>query len=230
MLNLRTLIAGVACCFSGYAAAGELMVTSSTITYIPDGTIIDGTQELSIAKGHKISLISSTGKVVNLEGPFKGIPDPEPGKKNDDVLTKLSVIVSGQREDKSQLGAYRNTGKRTDPYLVDVYTGGTQCVVEGRDVVMWLPGGKLDKLWMERKGSDDAAVVRWKGDDSSTYAWPGSLPIVDGGKYQLLLQPEKRDVELTLRIVPAEASGNAALMAVKFGEFGCSEQAVVLLQ
>lgn len=236
MQRIRTILSGFlfALVFSGSAVnAGELLITSSTILGFDAGMIIEGSQEVSVGKGNKLSLISPTGKVINIVGPYKGVLDPSVSDRNKSkLLTALSVIVSGEGKDASQLGAIRDaaSARGRDPYRIDVSASGSQCAIEGKDLTLWMPRGeKLEKIWFERKGSSEAAVVRWPAGESEQ-PWPKSMPVTDGATYQLLLQPAKTETELTLRVIPAAFAANKAILAGAMGARGCDSQAIAVLQ
>jgi hypothetical protein len=217
----------------GAANAGDLLITNSTILGFDAGVIIDGAQDVSISKGNKLSLISPTGKVINIVGPYKGVLDPSVSDQNKSkLLTALSVLVSGEGKDASQLGAIRDaaSARARDPYRIDVTASGVQCAIDGRSLKLWMPRGeKLEKIWFERKGSTEAAVVRWPAGESEQ-PWPNSMPVADGATYQLLLQPAKQETELTLRVIPAESAVNKAILAGAMGALGCDAQAFAVLQ
>jgi hypothetical protein len=236
MLRLRKIIGRLmfAIVLSGGAAhAGDLLITNSTILGFDAGMIIDGAQDVSIAKGNKLSLISPTGKVINIVGPYKGILDPSVADQNKSkLLTALSVLVSGEGKDASQLGAIRDaaSARARDPYRIDVTASGAQCAIDGRPLKLWMPrGDKLEKIWFERKGSSEAAIVRWPSGESEQ-PWPKSMPIIDGATYQLLLQPAKQETELMIRVIPAETATNKAILAGAMGAQGCDAQAFAVLQ
>ncbi|MBT5809408.1 MAG: hypothetical protein HOI19_03495, partial [Rhodospirillaceae bacterium] len=227
VLLLAILVGG------GFARAGELLITASTIPGFDPGMIIEGSQSVSVSKGHKLSLISPTGKVVNITGPYDGVLDPSVSDKNKSkLLTALSILVSGDGKDSTQLGAIRDaaSARGRDPFRIDVTASGAQCAIEGKPVTLWMPRGEpLEKIWLERKGSSDAAVVRWPAGESEQ-PWPKSLAVNDGATYQLLLQPAKKETELLLRVIPAGVAGNKALLAAAMGERGCDSQAIAVLQ
>jgi len=236
MLKLQKIIGRLmfAIVLSGGAAnAGDLLITNSTILGFDAGMIIDGAQDVSIGKGNKLSLISPTGKVINIVGPYKGILDPSVSDQNKSkLLTALSVLVSGEGKDASQLGAIRDaaSARARDPYRIDVTASGAQCAIDGRPLTLWMPrGGKLEKIWFERKGSSEAAIVRWP-EGESEQPWPKSMPIADGATYQLLLQPAKQETELVIRVIPSETAVNKAILAGAMGARGCDAQAFAVLQ
>jgi hypothetical protein len=232
-MKLRFGISGVlaALIFAAAANAAELVITESTIIGFEPGMVIDGGQELSIRKGHKISLISPNGKVIKLNGPYKGVPDPaDKSADASKLVTALSTLVSGQGRDSSQLGAIRDaaSARGADPFRIDVASGGDQCVVTGKPTILWLPGGApVSSLWIARAGSSEAAMVKWPEGEAQT-PWPANLPVVDGAAYQILRQPAKEESEIRLHVVAAE-TGNNAELAIMMQEKNCLTQAFALL-
>lgn len=214
----------------GFAA--ELVITKSTIIGLEPGMVIDGGQQLTLRKGHKLSLISPTGKVINLTGPYKGLPDASQKSSGaDKLVTALATLISGQRQGSSQLGAIRAglSARRVDPFPIDITAYGDQCVVAGKPVILWAPGraAPVYSVWIARTGSDEAAKVAWPK-DALTVPWPKRMPVVDGAQYELLRRPAKEETVVTLHIVPARA-GNRAELVVVMQNKNCISQAFALI-
>jgi hypothetical protein len=232
-MSLRWAVTGVfATMLCSFAAdAAELVITESTIIGLEPGMVIDGGQELSLRKGHKISLISPDGKVIKLEGPYKGIPDPaEKTESASKLTTALSTLVAGQGRDSSQLGAVRDaaSARGQDPFKIDISAAGDQCVVEGKDMMLWLPSGSpVDSLWIARVGGSEAAMVKWPKGEAQTQ-WPANLAVADGAEYQMLRQPAKEETTIRLHVIPGGKANNAEL-AIMMQEKECLVQAFALL-
>jgi hypothetical protein len=212
--------------------AAELVITKSTVIGLEPGMVIDGGQELTLRKNHKLSLISPTGKVINLTGPYTGVPDSSQKSTGaGKLVTALSTLISGQRQGSSQLGAIRAglSSRRVDPYPIDITDAGDQCVVAGKPVVLWAPGraAPVDSVWIARSGSDEAAKVTWPK-DAITAPWPKRVPVIDGAQYELLRRPAKEETVVKLHVVPAVA-GNKAELAVVMQEKNCMSQAFTLI-
>lgn len=232
-MSIRGTVSGVlVALFTGFAAqAAELVITESTIIGLEPGMVIDGGQALSIRKGHKISLISPTGRVIKLKGPYKGVPDPEEKSAGaSKLVTALSTLVAGQGRDSSQLGAIRDaaSARGKDAYRIDIAAGGDQCIVDGKETILWLPhGAAVSSLWIAQVGGSDAAMVKWPEGESQV-GWPSNLSVTDGAEYQILRQPAKEETTVRLHIVRG-GGGNNAEMAIRMQEKNCLTQAFALL-
>ena len=123
--------------------AAELVITKLTIIGLEPGMVVDGGQELTLRKGHKLSLISPAGKLINLTGPFKGLPNASQKSSGaGKLVTALATLISGQQQGSTPLGAIRAglSSRRVDPFPIDITADGDQCVVAGKPVILWAPG------------------------------------------------------------------------------------------
>ena len=122
------------------ADAGQLVVVESTVAGISSGQIIDGAKALDIGAGKSVTVITESGKVKKLDGPFSGPPTGSaaagggPG-----VVASLSRLIEGKAGGSATLGVMRST-KRSEPpgvWDIDAFRSGTHCVVAGSPVRLW---------------------------------------------------------------------------------------------
>lgn len=222
---MRSLI--IAAFFLGLAAsarAGELVVTKSTVPGLDPGTIIDGADKLSLKAGHRLSLIAPTGRVINLVGPYQGVPDASTGgPREEKLVTTLATLMTGHGRDASQLGATRNAAARRGRriWAVEVGASGAQCIQTGQAPVLWQPVGTEPRPVELSKSGGERVRVTWpKGE--AMVPWPRKVPVEDGATYLL------GGVSITLHVVGAPA-GNPAELAAALTEKGCDAQALALL-
>jgi hypothetical protein len=210
------------------AAAADLVVTQSSIPGITPGMVVDGKQPINIRAGAKLSLVSSNGKVINLVGPYNGVPDPAQGPADDKLVTALSALMTNDAGNSAQIGAVRDTSARARPPLdIDITVSGTQCVLANKAPGLWQPGGEqIESLWIATK-TGAAIVVAWpKGE--ARQPWPAALPLTDQMHYQLLRQPAKAEAEVIIRVIPGNLPSDAH-RAAAMAEAGCTAQALALL-
>ncbi len=223
---MRSTILGLAFTMTmlGGADAAEMVVTKSTVPGIDPGTIIDGASTMTLKKNHKLTLMSATGKIVTLVGPYTGVVDgAPPSAKDDKVMNALSTLVSGHGRDSSQLGATRTTADRRGKQVwgVEVDATGNQCVLAGQSPTLWQSKAAGAPVELQLSGGP-AVSVRWPNAEVVT-SWPRSVPVKDGAEYRL------GTGTFTLHVIPAGVSNPAEQAAVLF-EKGCEAQALALMQ
>ncbi len=215
----------VALAASVSATAGELVVTKSTVPGLGPGTIIDGGDKLSLKAGHRLSLIAPTGKVLNLVGPYEGVPDTTAGgPREEKLVTTIATLMTGHGRDASQLGATRDAAARRGRQVWPLAIGssGPHCVQQGKPPVLWQAGAGLPRpLELVRVGSGEKVRIDWpKGE--AMVAWPDKVSVVDGANYLL------GGMSVTLHVLPASLV-NPAEQAAALAERGCDAQAMALL-
>jgi hypothetical protein len=208
---------------SAAAQAGELVVTKSTVPGLDPGTIVDGADKLTLKAGHRLSLIAPTGRVINLVGPYQGVPDASAsGPREEKLVTTIATLMSGHGRDASQLGATRDAAARRgrQVWAVEVGASGAQCVQQGQTPMLWQPsaaGGRAVEL--AKTGGAKVRVDWPKGEALAT--WPQQVPIQDGATYLLAGR------SVTLHLVTP--TGNPAELASALTEKGCEAQALAVL-
>lgn len=211
-------------CTIGTASAAELVVTKSTVPGLDIGTIVDGASTLAIKAGHRLTLMSATGKIVTLVGPYNGVVDAaQPTAKDDKVMTALSTLVSGHGRDQSQLGATRDTASRRGKQVwgVEVGATGAQCVLAGQSPTLWQSKAAPGPIDLQQVGGPSAKVT-WPSAEVVAN-WPRAVPVKDGAEYRL------GETSFTLHVIPAGIT-NPAEQATALSEKGCDAQALALLQ
>lgn len=209
---------------AGTAGAAELVVTKSTVPGLDIGTIVDGASTLALKAGHKLTLMSATGKIVTLVGPYNGIVDAaQPTAKDDKVMTALSTLVSGHGKDQSQLGATRTTAERRGKQVWGVEVGATddQCILAGQSPTIWQSKAVSGPIELQQVGGPSAKVT-WPASEVVAH-WPRAVPVKDGAQYKL------GSGTFTLHVIPAAVT-NPAEQATALTEKGCNAQALALLQ
>ena len=140
------------------AAANQFVVIASNTNnnQVPAGKAFSGDQSLSLVAGESVTLISQSGQVLNLQGPFSGAinknnngqkaPDnnQEDAKNWPSTLTKITKLVTKDSNRTAVIGASRNaipvpggTPDTTDDYwFMNVDSSGDRCV-RTKDVMLW---------------------------------------------------------------------------------------------
>ena len=223
-MRTTSFLAAFLALVSTAASAGELVVTKSTVPGLDPGTIIDGADKLSLKAGHRLSLIAPSGRVINLVGPYQGVPDASTsGPREEKLVTTIATLMSGHGRDASQLGATRDAAARRagQVWTLDVSASGAQCVRQGQAPMLWQPDAAATRPAELSKAGGSKARIDWpKGE--ALAPWPRRLPVEDGATYLL------GSTSITLHVITAPAN-NPAELAAALTEKGCEAQALAAL-
>ncbi len=219
---------------SGAARAGELVVIASTDSEFGIGSVLDGRQAIQVADGHSVTLVSSDGRTLKLQGPYSGTPDPAPDTGDAGgtaLLDALSDIVRPTAQDVSTAGIMRSSlYAPKQPWVIDSGQSGAHCVLPGRPALLWRPiaiGAASAALKADGGQAPGQADVTWQ-DGSYTAPWPAGLPLADGASYQLEFAVTGKTLRLSIRQVPGDLDSDVS-RAVWMHENGCTAQAKALL-
>ncbi len=212
---------------SGAARAGELVVIASTDSEFGVGSVLDGARAIQLADGHSVTLVSSDGRTLKLQGPYSGRPDPLPDTGDSGLLAALSDIVKPTEQNVSTAGIMRSSlYAPKQPWVIDSGQSGAHCVLPGRPTLLWRPIA-IGSVAASLKAPDGQAGVTWQ-EGSYTTPWPSELPLADGASYQLEFTFTGKSPLLSIHQVPGELDSDVS-RAVWMHEQGCTVQARVLL-
>ncbi len=215
---------------SGAASAGELVVIASTDSGIGIGLLLDGGRTIQVADGNSVTLISSDGRTLKLQGPYSGRPDPAPdagGAGGAGLLDALSDIVKPTETDVSTAGIMRaSLYAPQQPWVIDSGQSGAHCVLPGQPALLWRPIA-IGATSATLEADSGQAGVTWP-DGSYTTPWPAALPLIDGASYQLAFTVTGKTRRLSIHQVPGDLDGDLS-RAVWMHRNGCTAQAKALL-
>ena len=109
------------------------------------GQIIDGTKPFLLAVDKRVTLLSHSGELIKLVGPYSDKPTLVETKNNarSDMLSNIGQIIGRQRKSTNNLGTVRSAqGSVTipDPWalIVDANTSDNHCIpnVTGRQAYL----------------------------------------------------------------------------------------------
>jgi hypothetical protein len=216
---------------SSAAWASELVVIASTDSEIGVGSVLDGGRAIQLAEGNSVTLVSSDGRTLKLQGPYSGRPDPTPEAGDSGLLDALSDIVKPAEKDVSTAGIMRaSLYAPREPWVIDSGQSGAHCVISGRPALLWRPiaiGAASAALKADGGQSDGPSGFTWQ-DGSYTAPWPAGLPLADGATYQLVFAVTGTTQRLSIHQVPGGLDSDVS-RAVWMHERGCTAQAKALL-
>ena len=209
-------------CFSIGSSADQLVVIASSSEQFSPGAVVDASREIVLPTNVSVTLISSDGGTITLNGPYKGKPNRGGSNSNKSFIDVLSEIAS--KEASSGIAVFRNSpGSRPDLWAININKPGTYCVQDGAEAILWSNRvGSSAKLHITSVGDPgDVTDIDWPG-GARTVDWPDSLSLKDGSSYGLQLAGVSREIKV--RIIPASLTTDAH-RAVWMWNNGCEKQA-----
>lgn len=210
------------------AGAAELIVVELHGIRLTPGQPVDGSKPLSLLDGQQVTLLSSSGQIVKLEGPSEAPPDSQVKGGSGDVSGAVTALLTERRARTSEVGVVRgeNDVKLPNPWVVDVTHPGTSCVEAGKPVVLWR-SEDLSETQVSIAPADRSWSVagHWPA-AADQLSMPASLPLRDQKSYVINVGGKLAPV--TMRIIPASVT-NDAMRAGWMSEVGCDNQASALL-
>jgi hypothetical protein len=212
----------------GSAAAADLVVVEAHGIRLTPGQAVDGAQPLALTEGQQVTLLSSSGQIVKLEGPSQAAPDEQVRGGNTDVSGAVTALLTERRARTSEVGVVRGDSdvKLPQPWVVDVTHPGTSCIVAGRPVVLWR-SDQFSQIPVSIAPADRSWNVSgvWPA-SADQLQMPANLPLRDQTSY--VINVGGKPAPVTLRLIPG-AVDNDVMRASWMAEVGCDNQANALL-
>ena len=226
----------LAAIFSGSAALqasdGLVVIASSEQNFAP-GSIIPGGQVIELGEGQQLKLMSASGGVIDLVGPYRGSIESAAPAQDPGILRALAKVVRAAHSSDLTLAAFRNgelgqAKTRADIWGIDIGQPGIYCLRPDQPTQLWWADAvKGASLRLENLGAAESASIRWNKRAKSR-AWPEAVALADGGRYRVSNDLSEQGVEFTLALMPAEFPNDAARLAW-MSERGCDTQSLRLL-
>ncbi|HUZ74638.1 MAG TPA: hypothetical protein VMU87_16760 [Stellaceae bacterium] len=231
-MTCRIVLAGLSLTLLVMAAeaahAAQLVVVSSHGIRLTPGQQIDGSKPFALHDGQEVTLMSSAGQLITLEGPSDAAPDRHVSGGSTDVASAVAALITERKARTSEVGVVRGEKDVVlpSPWVVDVTHPGTSCVQLGEPVVLWRSGDYSDAA-VSIAPADRSWVVsgRWPA-NAAELSMPATLPLRDQTSYVISVGGKQAPV--TLRIIPS-AVGNDVMRASWMSQVGCDNQANALL-
>jgi hypothetical protein len=217
----------------GAARAETIIVAATDGAPLPPGSRLEPGQMIALADGERLTLLSQSGALQVIKGPFEGVPaldgDAPPDGAKDDHLSAVAALVGFPDARSDVMGATRRTdGAFTVPpgiWHVSVDSAGPRCIAPGA-VRLWRRAADAEATISVRSAAGRLSDVTWPAGDAvfalpEEFATPGRLVVsVDG---------DLRD--LTLAVAPdGLASAPAGQVLSWLMDNKCQRQALTLIQ
>lgn len=222
------LLLGLAGVVAAQAAVPLVVVEGRGVKLTP-GQTVDGSQPLTLLEGQQVSLISPTGKMLKLRGPFDEPPVKDESTEKVDVNAAMQALLTQKVARADRAGVVRGQQNQVvppEPWLLDVTHPGTRCLPAGSRITFWRPqAGAEEELVTTPSDRSWRAKAVWPAADDRIML-PSTVPLDARASYVVKLG--RKEVTVTLLTLPA-ALTNDAMRAGWMMEKGCDTQALALL-
>ncbi len=220
---------------AGTAVAAPLVVRSTgpSAKAYPVGKALAADAKIVLKAGDTLMLMDGKGtRTINGPGNFSASGSSVAAAS---AGSTLAALAAGGGERKARIGAVRsasgidkNAGKNPNMWFVDVTRSANVCVANPAAVTVWRPDSTAAATVTVAgpggaSGTIDLAAGKADGQ------WPASVPISDGGQYQLSWAGAKAPTALKLLVVKP-GSGAPEDLAQSLITAGCNAQLDMMIQ
>ena len=233
-VNLRALFVAAVFGTANTAMADYVVLDSDTENYT-EGQLIPDDGELSLADGERLVLLSDTGDVLEIAGPFGGMPE---GTSADefDLTEALASLIDNPDLLHARLGATRagivreRSGDDRDLWMLDPFMTGGQCVIEGEDPLFWRSTtSEALSLDLLRPGAEGTGSLDWQVGETSA-PWPQNIPLLPEELYVLRRPGWVENTMIHIALIPKRIVGTPATAVAWLAINGCKQQALELFR
>ena len=179
--------------FNGHAH--QFVVIESTTTKIVVGAMLNPEFNLELSNQEKLTLISETGEVHLMKGPFRGSLGKLQSQPADKAKIGLVLgrILNERSDDLRTLGTVRRLGASIHVFLaqdnramnlVSAEYDGVQCVVSGQPVQLVREQPEVDEQAQLRVADGAYQPLGWPAGQMLAQ-WSAQVPVEDGRVYLL---------------------------------------------
>ena len=238
--------------------AGLVVFAAQGVNLKP-GDTVDGTKPFTLEAGQSATLISDSGKMLKLRGPYSAVPLSETGRQGATVTDALAALASAPRTTSATLGASRDAagtvhlapgGGPEGPAAARSKGGSIGGILSGDDGVPepWVISVAGSGHRCAREGSE---LIFWRTDKNpeqeikvgiaseswrARTRWPGGYAKLAAPDTMPRLDGSVFTVDvgsasttLTLHIMPQSVTA-APVLAAWMVEKGCISQAAALMR
>ena len=215
-------------------AGNGLVVISAVHSTIEKGAIVEPTQTIELKSGESLKLLSSSGGIIQVQGPYNGAIIFEPKAGDSSVIESISELVKNSKSTDFALAIFRNSSVtkqsyRPDIWGVDIRKSGQYCLRINQPIHLWWPQSSPGALITLTDTTASRSInIEWPGRNKYT-TWPEMLPIDSRVIYSV---KDSRGValsEFNLQMMPKDLESDMEHIAW-MSDHNCSGQAVRLLE
>ncbi len=219
-------------------AASEFVVIASSTedkSYQP-GAVLNSGQIIKLPEGSKLTVLSKSGKVTTLKGPYSGKlaskkedADEPASQEWSSTVSRIAKLVTKDTEKSNVVGASRGfaavDGGKRDVWLMTVDSSGHRCV-RPSNVVMWRKEPRAAISINLRSKSAKRTGLLW-GDGEDTMQLPPEF-VEDG--ILIVMKIDKQPRRFNLHVLPGSIGqkqwGKVLMWMI---DNNCSRQSYMLI-
>jgi hypothetical protein len=236
---VRCLLAVIACLlWASTARAQDYVVIDSSVPALASGTTLRADARLDIPAQGRVVLITSSGQVVAVQGPYQGPPPPAatgaPRTAQGDMVTVLAALAS-KSDPRKELGAARAINWRAnviktvnEALAVDASDGGDFCVFDPGHAAVIHDPTMAGTMTVQSMGDGKQATLTW-AKDTLQQPWPPALSMNDGDMFSFEQPGAEQAALATIHVLQAAPGASDIERAVQMAQAGCQDQAKQLL-
>jgi hypothetical protein len=218
------------------ARAQDYVVIDSSLPALAKGATLAKDAKLDVPAQNRVVLITDSGQMVTITGPFSGPPPAASGTgvAGSDATKVLASLLNHQQTEVGMARAIESHWRdaavttRTDVYAIDASDGGDTCLPGAAHVEVMHDPATAGAMAVKSLTGDAAAKLTWdKG--AVRQAWPASFPLSDGDMVSFELSGQDVAAIATIHILPAQGAADDVARAVELAKAGCDDQARLLL-
>ncbi len=214
-------------------AESGLVVISSNYSKMDRGDLVKLGQIIKLPANKSLRLISASGNVFELRGPYEGKIDLNTTPGNDSILKSVSMLVKSSNATDYSIATFRGGSaasyeQRYDIWGIHISKPGNYCVRSDLPVYLWWPRARPgEQVTITGPAGSKSIVV--KGSNRKKYAlWPDEIGINDRSIYSVKSDQMEDTAEFKVLLLPAGLTQDMEVVAW-MSDHQCRNQAVRLL-
>jgi len=173
--------------------ARQLVVIDSTNSTFTMGQVLDSTKPIDLGQNTKLTLITDSGQVIRLIGPFSKVPyiknDASSSSSGTRLIQLLLRLVGPENRDQSSVGGLRSRIKVAElpmsyTWAIDFKRSGDHCVLS-TETRFWRTKSRKSEEFSLRPLPNGLKITANWPEKTELLKWPVTVPIIDGSKYKI---------------------------------------------
>ena len=221
------------------ARAQDYVVIESSVPALAVGATLAAGAPLDLPDKARVVLLTSSGQVLAVNGPFQGPPPATTGtsEAGADDLLKIIPTLLGNADSRQSLGAVRGTDATWradnakslgDVTAIDATDGGDVCLFDGQPAELIHNPSNAGPMNIESMSNGAKATVTWAS-GALHQSWPESLPLGDGDTILFEGGGDNATAMATIHLLPANPAASDLARAAQMADAGCDDQARLLI-
>ena len=218
---------------TAHAIADYVVLQSESEVY-PQGQLIAENSVIELNEGESLVLMSDGSDVIEVAGPFRGVPTGT-NSQDFDLKTALTDLINNPNNVYASLGSTRQlnlnskANEQRPAWALDPFDSGVQCVKSNSESRFWRPDNSADlMLVVQRPGTEGSGKIFWAAGESNA-VWPAELPMVDNELHVVRRPGWMENAMFRLVIIPESIAKRVDTSIAWMATYGCKKQARLLL-